>query len=315
MFERVVSYAFLALLIYLSCVLYQKISADEPPPAEDSRSKKHSKTRKSSKRRKRTNQQTSSPAPAAVEVRENSTPKREVEESNSIDAPQALKAAEPKEENRRLKDEVVVGQKVQVREIGKNKPRMATITAVHSDGTVDVKYSTGDKRRNLAPDLVHAIAELSIDDSDADRTKGASLFDQTRVETSKHGLTVGDRVEARWAGQNSLFPGVIAKVNRDGSFDVAYDDGEKERKVSPRLIHFPGCEHPVVDEDSDEDLGFEVSEEGEDGWQLITKTKISKADRREQLEVAANNLRNRRKKQKKRERELERREQFVNSIK
>ncbi|CAN0026882.1 unnamed protein product, partial [Laminaria digitata] len=32
------------------------------------------------------------------------------------------------------------------------------------------------------------------------------------------------------------YPGVIARVRRDGSCDVDYDDGEKQQMVDPSLV-------------------------------------------------------------------------------
>ena len=44
-------------------------------------------------------------------------------------------------------------------------------------------------------------------------------------------LHVGDRVEAKFKGGSKWFSGKIVSVNRDGSYDVRYDDGDEERRV------------------------------------------------------------------------------------
>ena len=41
------------------------------------------------------------------------------------------------------------------------------------------------------------------------------------------GLREGDKVEARYRGRSRYFPGRIARDNRDGTFDVDYDDGRR----------------------------------------------------------------------------------------
>ena len=46
----------------------------------------------------------------------------------------------------------------------------------------------------------------------------------------------GDKVEARYRGKARAYPGRIARDNRDGTYDVDYDDGEKERGVAADLI-------------------------------------------------------------------------------
>ena len=42
------------------------------------------------------------------------------------------------------------------------------------------------------------------------------------------GFREGDKVEARYRGKLRYFPGVIRRVNRDATFDIDYNDGEKE---------------------------------------------------------------------------------------
>ncbi|GMI29033.1 hypothetical protein TeGR_g2542, partial [Tetraparma gracilis] len=50
------------------------------------------------------------------------------------------------------------------------------------------------------------------------------------------GLSKGDKVEARYRGGAKFYPGKIARVNGDGTFDINYDDGDKEEDVKERLI-------------------------------------------------------------------------------
>ncbi|HJN55849.1 MAG TPA: hypothetical protein QF646_05640, partial [Candidatus Poseidoniales archaeon] len=42
---------------------------------------------------------------------------------------------------------------------------------------------------------------------------------------------VGERVLANWKGHDHLFFGVIRSVNPNGTFDIAYDDGDLEANV------------------------------------------------------------------------------------
>ncbi|CAN0450107.1 unnamed protein product, partial [Ectocarpus sp. 12 AP-2014] len=46
----------------------------------------------------------------------------------------------------------------------------------------------------------------------------------------------GDKVEANFRGRGRFFPGRISRVNLDGTFNIDYDDGEKERGVTDDLI-------------------------------------------------------------------------------
>jgi Ca2+-binding EF-hand superfamily protein len=43
-------------------------------------------------------------------------------------------------------------------------------------------------------------------------------------------------VEARYRGKTRYYPGVIKRANRDGTFDIDYDDGEKETYVEANLV-------------------------------------------------------------------------------
>ena len=41
--------------------------------------------------------------------------------------------------------------------------------------------------------------------------------------------------QARYRGREKYYPGVIVKVRFDGTFDIDYDDGEKEERVEKEL--------------------------------------------------------------------------------
>jgi hypothetical protein len=49
-------------------------------------------------------------------------------------------------------------------------------------------------------------------------------------------LQQGNTVEANYRGRGRWFPGRISRVNAGGTFDVDYDDGDKETQVEPSLI-------------------------------------------------------------------------------
>ena len=54
-------------------------------------------------------------------------------------------------------------------------------------------------------------------------------------------MKVGDRVEARYRGRARAYPGRIARENGDGTYDVEYDNGDKEQGVAADLINWKGC--------------------------------------------------------------------------
>ena len=44
------------------------------------------------------------------------------------------------------------------------------------------------------------------------------------------------KVEARYRGKSRYYPGKISRDNRDGTYDINYDDGEREMGVREELI-------------------------------------------------------------------------------
>ena len=57
-----------------------------------------------------------------------------------------------------------------------------------------------------------------------------------RRSKRRRGLFVGRRVEARYRGRARYYPGVLSRENGDGSWAVAYDDGDAEGAVPAALI-------------------------------------------------------------------------------
>src|SRR3546814_15414824 len=49
-------------------------------------------------------------------------------------------------------------------------------------------------------------------------------------------LREGTKVEARYRGRGRYYPGVIARTHADGTYDIDYDDGEKETGVRGELV-------------------------------------------------------------------------------
>ena len=46
----------------------------------------------------------------------------------------------------------------------------------------------------------------------------------------------GDAVEAKLKGWTKYYKGKITRVNRDGTFDILFDDGDRKSKVDAKLI-------------------------------------------------------------------------------
>jgi len=81
------------------------------------------------------------------------------------------------------------------------------ITKVNADGSFAITYDDGDKEDKVPLSLV-----------EAPKPKGTGVF------------AVGTVVSARYQG-GSYFPGKVAAINADGTYDIQFDDGDFEAKV------------------------------------------------------------------------------------
>lgn len=107
-----------------------------------------------------------------------------------------------------------VGQSVQAYYKGGKKLFSGKIARAHSDGTYDIKYSDGDSESRVP----------------------ASRIVADQAERQPKRLEVGDKVKARYKGGNKFFPGKIARVHSNGTYDVKYDDGDSETRVDPANV-------------------------------------------------------------------------------
>ena len=53
-------------------------------------------------------------------------------------------------------------------------------------------------------------------------------------------LREGDKIEARYRGRSRFYPGCIARDRGDDTYDIDYDDGEKETRVLAEYIKKTG---------------------------------------------------------------------------
>jgi hypothetical protein len=58
--------------------------------------------------------------------------------------------------------------------------------------------------------------------------------DSRSVSTGTH--RIGDKIEARYRGGPKWFPGRCVGDNRDGTYDIRYNDGDDEKKVPGHMI-------------------------------------------------------------------------------
>jgi hypothetical protein len=90
-----------------------------------------------------------------------------------------------------------------------------TIATVNADGTYNIDYDDGDKESNVMS------ANIMLLETEA---KAPVTY------------KVGDKVKAQWQGGTVFFNGTIATVNTDGTYNIDYDDGDKESNVPASKI-------------------------------------------------------------------------------
>ena len=64
-------------------------------------------------------------------------------------------------------------------------------------------------------------------------------------------LHEGKQVEAKYRGGDKFYPGRIARANSDGTYDIAYDDGDSENGVKFEqlrpVLGMPASETEVIE--------------------------------------------------------------------
>ncbi|CAM9362982.1 unnamed protein product, partial [Ascophyllum nodosum] len=113
------------------------------------------------------------------------------------------------------------GMEVEARYRGRSRFYPGRISRVHRDGTCDIDYDDGELERMVVPSFIKS----------SPRSGGP----RGKADTSDQ-LKIGQSVEARYRGRSRFLPGRILLVHHDGTCDIEYDDGEKERKVKRSLI-------------------------------------------------------------------------------
>ena len=65
------------------------------------------------------------------------------------------------------------------------------------------------------------------------RAQPSATSDASSTNSS---FSLGDRVLAKWKGKAKAYPGTISAVNDDGTYNIDYNDGDKETHVTANLI-------------------------------------------------------------------------------
>ena len=130
------------------------------------------------------------------------------------------------------------GDRVEAKLKGWTKYYKGKITRENRDGSYDILFDDGDRKSKVDAKLIKSLektkktkSKTSGHGSDSDDDEDNDTDDDDDVSISK-----GDRVEAKLKGWTKHGKGKITKENRDGTYDILFDDGERKSKVDAKLI-------------------------------------------------------------------------------
>jgi hypothetical protein len=109
--------------------------------------------------------------------------------------------------------------KVEANYRGKGRYYTGKIAKENRDGTFDVDYDDGEFEGRVEPENIRSL----------EKGGGGGGGGGGKLE-------VGMKVEANYRGKGRYYTGKIAKENRDGTFDIDYDDGEFEGRMEAKDI-------------------------------------------------------------------------------
>merc|ERR1712054_139739 len=133
---------------------------------------------------------------------------------------------------------------VEARYRGGNKWLKGKIVKCNSNDTFQVLYDNGKKEKFVKREYIRRLDdEDDSDNSDSDSSDSDS-------EDEDDTISVGDHVEARFGGRKKWYKATVMRENRDGTYDLKYDNGKKEKKVKSNLIRAIGANKNNHDDNS-----------------------------------------------------------------
>lgn len=112
-----------------------------------------------------------------------------------------------------------VGDMIEARWKGGSVWYKGTISAVAADGTYSIAYSDGDKESGVKE------ANVKLQAAPAPAPAAAVVK-----------FKVGDKVDSHWKGGTVWWKATITKVNANGTYDVLFDDGDKESGIAAASV-------------------------------------------------------------------------------
>lgn len=118
-----------------------------------------------------------------------------------------------------------VGMRVEANYRGKGKWYAGKVSRKRSDDTFDILYDDGESELAISPLMIRSLDSM-----------GHSVGGETDTAKLRRAASLGSAVEVNYRGRGKWFPATISKDRGDGTFDIAYDDGEIESGVREIMI-------------------------------------------------------------------------------
>ena len=115
------------------------------------------------------------------------------------------------------------GTKVEGNYRGRGKWYRGIISRKRANGTFDIDYEDGEK-------------ELGVDSNMIRKLEGSPSLSRGQRNDRNRRLEEGMKVETNYRGRGKWFPAVISRERANGTFDIIYDDGEREMGVDRYFI-------------------------------------------------------------------------------
>ncbi|OQR81326.1 hypothetical protein THRCLA_11829 [Thraustotheca clavata] len=121
------------------------------------------------------------------------------------------------------------GDKIEAKYKGKQKYYPGMISRAGAEGYYDINYDDGEKEHDVRSELIRLIKKKS--------EILEPLQSAPPKEVNPLTFQLGEKVQVQYKGRDKLYPGKIARCRVIGTYDITYDDGEKESSVLPSFIH------------------------------------------------------------------------------
>ncbi|KAG7381677.1 hypothetical protein PHYBOEH_010817 [Phytophthora boehmeriae] len=122
------------------------------------------------------------------------------------------------------------GQEIEAKRKGKEGYFPGVVARCRLNGSYDIDFENGTK--DLAVSAIH-IRTRNTENPSKPPTK---YFTDTKDVPTPKKFKEGEKVEAQYKGKSKFYPGVISRCRLNGTYDIDYDDGEKETGVAAELI-------------------------------------------------------------------------------